>query len=373
MEDITALVLENGSGMIKAGFAGDDAPRAVFPSLTARRLQGNTDPVGFGQKDVFVGYDAYSSRYAFVHNRPIERGIVTNWTDMESIWHHTFYNELHVSSEEFPILLTEHPLNPKLSRERMALIMFESFNVPALYIANTAALAQYASGRGTGLVLESGDGVTHAVPVFEGHALNYAATRLDLGGRDLTEYLMKLLNDRGFSFNSLAESKIARDIKEKLCYVSKDFEKELQSLAASEDISYELPDGTNLTLGNERIRCPEVLFKPSLLGLESAGIPELIRDSIMKCHPDLQDLMFRNIILAGGNTMFPGIEERLRNELMALVTAVPIIKVVATPERKYATWIGGSILGSLSTFKDMWVSQQDYQEYGPVIMHRKCF
>jgi actin-related protein len=116
-----------------------------------------------------------------------------------------------------------------------------------------------------------------------------------------------------------------------------------------------------------------VLFQPSLLGLESAGIPELIRDAIMKCHPDLQDLMFRNIILAGGTTMFPGIEERLRNELMALVPSVPIIKVVATPERKYATWIGGSILGSLSTFKDMWVSQQDYQEYGPVILHRKCF
>lgn len=149
---------------------------------------------------------------------------------MESMWHHTFYNELHVSSEEFPVLLTEHPLNPKLSRERMALIMFEALNVPALYIANAAALALYASGRGTGLVLKSGDGVTYAVPVFEGLALNYAATRLDLGGRDLTEYLMKLLNSRGFSFNSLAESEIARDIKEKLCYVSKDFEPNCKSL-----------------------------------------------------------------------------------------------------------------------------------------------
>jgi actin len=369
MEDITALVFENGSGMIKAGFAGDDAPRTVFPCVTARRSSERDY-----RKEILVGYDAYSSRYALVHNRPIERGIVNNWTDMESIWHHTFYNELHVSSEEFPILLTEPPLNPKLSREKMALIMFESFNVPALYIANTAALALYASTPwGTGLVLKSGDGVTHAVPVFEGHALNYAATRLDLGGRDLTDYLMKLLNDRGLSFNSAEEREIACDIKQKHCYISKDFEQELQLLAAAEDISYELPDGTNLALGNERIRCPEVLFQPSLLGLESAGIPELIRDAIMKCHPDLQDLMFGNIVLAGGTTLFPGFDERLRKELTALVPSVPIIKVVATPERKYSTWIGGSILGSLSTFKDMCISQEDYQEYGPVILHRKCF
>ena len=376
--------------MLKVGFAGDDAPRAVFPSVVTGSPIPNTTFIR-SARNRFVGYEAIANQNCFYLEHPIQRGLITDWDQMEKvfiiiiamvssycihfqIWHHTFYNELHVAPEDHRVLLTDTPLNSIPNREKMTQIMFETFNTSAMFIASSAILSLYASGRTTGLVIESGDGVSSTTSIYNGFYLPTANNQLELAGCDLTDYLLTTLISQRVNF-SRYDRKIVCDIKKRLCYVTLDFEHEMQTASSNSSLKkkYELPDGQVITIGNERFRCPEALFQPSFLGMESAGIHETCYNSIMKCDPDSRKDLYSNIVLSGGNTMFPGIADRMLKEIIALAPPNMRVKIIAPPDRKYSAWIGGSILASLSAFQQKWIFRQEYNEMGPSIVHHKCF
>jgi len=373
-DEIQTLVIDNGSGICKAGFSGDEAPRSVFPSVVGRPKY-KQQLLGGTQKDVFVGDEACAKAGVLHLEYPIKHGIVNNWDDMKKIWHRTFYNELRVDPTEHPVLLTEAPLNPKRNREKMIEIMFDTFNVPSFYVGITGVLSLYATGRTTGIVVDSGDGVTITVPIYEGFLQPEGIKRTDIGGRDLTKRLKKLLRERGYSFTTTAELEIIRDIKERLCYVALDFDKEMQMASETSEIerTYTLPNGKTITIGNERFHCPELLFQPVLNDLEIKGIHQQVFKSISKCDIDIREDLYANIVLSGGTTMYEGLADRLKKEVTELASKLLTVKVVAPEERKYAVWVGGSILSSLPTFPQMVINKEEYDETGPQIVHRKCF
>jgi len=370
------VVIDNGSGIIKAGLAGVDHPKVIFPSYigTPKHVKVMAGAV---EGKYFVGKKAEEYRGLMKIKYPINHGIVNEWLDMENIWNYT-YSELRCQAEEHPVLLTEAPLNPKKNREKAAEIFFETFNVPAMFISIQAVLSLYASGRTTGVVLDSGDGVTHAVPIFEGFALPHTIMRIDLAGRDITEYLQLLLRKSGYYFYTSAEKEVVRSIKETACYVAFDPSKEEELLDSDKSAKpathkYKLPDGNQIEIGPERFRAPEVLFHPELIGEEYSGVHEILVNSIQRVDMDLRKTLYSSIVLSGGSTMFPGFGDRLLNEVKNLAPKDIKIKISAPPERKYSTWMGGSILASLTTFKRMWISADEYETDGANVVHRKTF
>ena len=365
-----AVVVDHGTDTCKAGFADDDAPTAVFPSIVgfSRHRQ-----AGMGQRESFVGAEAQSKRAILNLKYPIEQGIITNWDEMEEIWHHIFYNELHVCPEGGPVLFTEAPLNPRPNREKMTQIMFETFKIPVFYLGMQPVLALYSYGHNTGVVVDSGHGVSHCVPVYAGYAISRAIVRLDVAGRDLTDYLARIITEAVPS-TTLADRESFRGLKEKLCYVALDFEQEMDIASKSSSLNktHELRGGQVITIGNHRFRCPEALFRPSLLGKSLPGIDETTYNSIMKCDADIRKDMFANIVLSGGNTMFRGFADRMHKEITILAPPTTRIKVLGHHEQNLSAWIGGSILASLSIFQQLWITKKEYDEVGPSIVHHKC-
>lgn len=408
------VVVDNGSGNLKAGFAGEDKPRVFISSIVGRpRYQKiMAGSLTAANEDIFRGDNAYIGDIVQKHrgilklSYPLEHGVVTNWDDMERVWAHLYRQELQTRAEEHPLLITEAPLNPRTNREKMCQVLFELFNVPCMYIAIQAVLSLYASGRTTGVVIDIGDGVSHIVPVYEGFALPTSIKRMNIAGRNITELLShQLTRMNGIYLRSGAEMEIVRLIKEKCCFVSKNpssdeslysssaysyyLSKSKENMNSDLFTTYKLPDGHILRLGAERFRAPEILFNPEIIGEESPGIDELVALAISKTDLELRPTLYQNLVLSGGTTLTKNFGDRLLSELKARqneqmkstsiwTNSTPYkdydtnmkIKIQAPAERRYTTWIGGSILAGLSTFKKMWITSQEYSE-NPDIIHKK--
>jgi len=385
MSWLQPIVIDNGSGTIKLGFAGAETPGKVFPAFVGRTKLPKVMSGGELDGNLLVGDKANQYRGILKLTYPIKHGVVgangtkqskqQDWGDMQKLWEYSL-SELQVqSTEQHPVLLTEAANNPRANKGKTAEIFFESFSSPALYIQCSAILSLYASGRVTGVVLDSGDGVTSTVPVYEGFALPHAIQRTDVAGRDVTEYLQLLLRKGGSNLHTSAEMEIIKQIKEDKCHIAFDIKKAESEASEDSDpaIPYTLPDGQVIDIHAEKFRAPEILFNPSLIGLEYDGMHECVAKALAKSDLDIRKKLFSTILLSGGSTLFDGLGDRLLKEIREISPRDTKIKIYAPRTRLYSTWVGGSILANLQTFKKMWVTRKEFEEHGKRVIYRKCF
>ncbi|KNC83398.1 actin-like protein 2 [Sphaeroforma arctica JP610] len=308
----------------------------------------------------------------------MENGMVRNWEDMQHVWDYTFNEKLKIDPSNSKILLTEPPQNPNENRRKMVEVMFEKYGFHSCYIAIQAVLTLYAQGLRTGVVVDSGDGVTHIVPVYEGFVLPHITRRLDIAGRDITRYLIKLMLMRGYAFNQTADFETVRQLKEKHCYVAYDVDQE-KKLADETTVlteSFELPDGRVVKIGEERFSAPEALFQPHLINVESQGIAEMLYSTIQSADIDTRSEFYKHIVLSGGSTMYPGLPSRLEREIKQLYLGGVLkgdtsrlknfkVRIEDPPRRKHMVFLGGAVLADImKDTPEFWISKAEYEEQG---------
>ncbi|XP_026469996.1 actin-like [Ctenocephalides felis] len=366
MGDVNPIVLDNGTGFCRAGFAGSEQP-FISGRCAVGHSFGTTSDVDQPSSTCFVGKDLVSKRPNVRISYPMKNGIVTEWEHMQCIWEHIFLNEMKVDPSNHSILITEAPLNPKSNRETMAEVMFDIFNVPALYVAIPSVLTLYSLSRTSGLVLDCGEGVTSVVPIQDGYALAHAIMRQNLAGRDVTHYLGHLLRSHTMQFPGHDKEEIIRELKEAMSYLKP----KACEVTSTSDLmaTYILPDGNMIKLGCERFQCAEALFNPSLMGVEAYGVHELVHSSVAKCDTDIRRNLFANVILTGGSTIISGFDCRIHGDLSRMAPPSVKVEIVTPSERPCSAWIGGSILASLSLFGNMCITKKEYEESGSGILH----
>ncbi|BBN19194.1 actin-like protein 6A [Marchantia polymorpha subsp. ruderalis] len=446
-DEVSAIVLDLGSHSCKAGYAGEDAPKAVLPSLV-----GTMDPMYLPQepeqpakmgvdgdnnnavdpktgkpveaaakkstRKLYTGVQAMGYRRDHMEVVPaLKDGLINDWEVVESIWDHTLRERLMIDPKEHPMLLAEPSFNTPQHREKIVELMFEKYQIPALFLAKNAVLTSFASGRATSLVVDCGGGSTTVAAVHDGYVLQKAIVRSPIGGEFLTDCMLKALEGRGIairprysfkrkevrpgefeltnvdfpntteSYRRYIQRAIAADVKESVCRVPDGLFEE-SSYANIPTTPYELPDGQTIEVGADRFKIPDLMFNPALVqtipgmekftteaGASVKGLPQMVIESINKCDVDIRRELFSSILLAGGTAAMQQMKERLEKDLIEEAPQAARVKVLASGnaiERRFSVWIGGSILASLGSFQQMWLSKSEFEEHGASYVHRKC-
>jgi actin-related protein 2 len=374
-----AVVCDNGTGFVKCGYAGDNFPSLIFPSMIGRPLlRAEEEFKDVELKDIMVGDECAALRNLLETSYPVENGMVKDWEGMKHLWDYTFHERMKIDPKEHKVLLTEPPMNPKENKARLLENMFETYGFSHCKVAIQAMLVLYAQGLLTGVVVDSGDGVTHIVPVWEGTCPPNLIKRLNVAGRHITRYLIKILQVRGYAFNRTADFETVRQIKEQVCYVGYDLEVEKRLAQETTTLlrSYELPDGRVIKLGAERYEAPEVLFQPSLMDVESPGVHEMLFNMIQEADVDLRSDFYQHIVLSGGTTMYPGMPSRLEKEMRQQYLEQILkgdekalqrfkLRIETPPRRKHMVFLGGAVLADIMAEQpEFWISKQEYEEHG---------
>jgi len=389
--DMNCVVCDNGTGFVKVGYAGENFPRSIFPSMVGRPILRAEEAVAEGVvlKEVMVGDEAADPkvRPSLDCAYPVEEGRVKNWEDMMHLWNYTFYEKLAINPNEHKILLTEPPMNPAKEREQLVTTMFETYGFNQINISIQAMLTLYAQGLFTGVVVDTGDGVTHTVPVYDGFVPQNLIKRLNVAGRHITQYMIKLLLLRGYAFNRTADFETIRQIKEKFCYVAYDIDVErrlaLETTVLEEN--YTLPDGRVIRIGRERFEAAEALFNPDLMDVESktGGMSEMVFRMIQEADMDTRTAYYKHIVLSGGSSMYPGLPSRLEKDITKFYHDEVLqgdtarlkkfkLRIEDPPRRKHMVFLGGSVLADIMKDRgEFWMSKAEYDDQGAAAMLSK--
>jgi len=402
---LPAVVIDNGTGYTKMGFAGNCEPQYIVPTIIATSESKAAQTAANQKKgvedlDFFIGDEAIAHSKTYSIFYPVRHGQVENWTHMEYFWEHCIFKYLRCEPEDHFFLLTEPPLNAPENREFTAEIMFETFNVPGLYIAVQAVLALAASWTSknvkertlTGTVIDSGDGVTHVIPVAEGYVIGSSIKHIPLAGRDITAFVQQLMRDRNEPIPPAESLEVAKRVKETYSYVCPDIVKEYSKYDAEPSKWIKQYSGTNsitkkpysVDVGYERFLGPEIFFNPEIFSSDFlTPLPKVVDDTVQTCPIDVRRGLYKNIVLSGGTTMFKDFGKRLQRDIKRFVDyrvkiseelsggkikAVPLdVNVISHHMQRYAVWFGGSMLASTPEFYNVCHTKKAYDEIGPSI------
>ncbi len=401
-ESNSVIVLDNGSGYLKAGYSNQTSPELCIPALVGREILRYGEKIDLNKiketkkkseqkklikqmikerhlKEIMIGDEIIGFRSLLDLSHPVTEGIITDEEDLFKLWDYTLTQKMGIEDpSEKKIIVTEAPLNPISNKIKIFEILFEKIGVGAINIEPQAKCSLFAEGIDTGIVLDSGDGVTHCIPVSDGAILKHSIERMDIAGRHITEYLVRLLQKKGYAFNSSADFDFVRELKEKYCFVSNDIEddRKLERETSFYNSYHLLPDESRIRISDEKFEAPEILFNPSLIGKEYDGIPYMMMKSINKCPIDCRKSLYSNIVLSGANTLFPGFASRIENEIKKIYkeTALKLTKdkkikininVIDSPKRKYSVFIGASIIANhynAEGNEDYWITRDEWLE-----------
>ena len=375
------IIIDIGSGIIKAGISGQEAPKTIFPNYIGEpkysKVLRSFSKDNQEMKEQYIGKDCSKYLGILKLRYPVKNGIFENEQDILTVFKYIYQN-LEINNEEIrehPILITESLLNPYSNREKIASALFENLSAPAIFFASQPILSLFSTSNTSGVILESGEGVTQSCVVYEGYSIPNSYIRNNYGGRDVTDYFQTLLKKQGYSFSTTSEFEIVKKIKEEICFtvvgsssnnpLSNISNLELGNKNKSESSNtYNLPDGNAIKIGEEKSLAPEILFNPSIIGSEHLSFQEMIVTSINKVDIDLRKNLFNNILISGGNTLFKGIQEKFHTEIKYLSPKNMKVRIHSPGNRLLSCWTGGNVISTLEIFKKMWVTKDDWGEKG---------
>ena len=374
------IIIDLGSSEIKAGFSGEDKPSLIFKSFIGEpKYKDVFSSIYKENKEIkqYIGEDCLKNIGLLKLHNPIKHGILVNEQEIIPLFNH-IYSKLGINTDErreHPLIITEPLLNPYSNREKIANSLFDYIGIPSIFFASQPILSLFSTSATTGIILESGEGVSQSCIIYEGYSLPNTYERYDFGGGDVTEYLKLAMKKKGYQLFNSNEYRLISDMKEKYCFfLPQKYNLNIENVKKalnSKKINYYLPDGTTITLGDERILASEILFNPELIGKEYLGLSDIIFSSINKAEIQLRPKAVENIVLSGGNVLMRGLEDKMKEDIINKCNKIVKVNVSTVKEPQISCWVGGNIISSIDIFKKISVSKTEWEEKGSKILHVK--